>query len=479
MPSEMARGVAGRPLAAPPRPKRWGEGIVPGRSDGRGRGRVAVGRFGIVVPWVLRAPGLRAVLVVALLAGAVDGMVLPFLAVTAEARGVSLGAIGAMAAAFLLTQVALQLPLGALSDRAGRVPVLVGGLAVLGVATVGFAAAEGTAGFFGLRVLQGAGVAAILPPLRALVADLSPPHRRGAAYAGFNAAFFGGIFAGPILGGAIVGVAGADALFVVTGALAGLVALGTLRWLRGVGVPRTAPRPGVPGEADPTASTPLNPAPEPVPLRALLAAPLVGAFLLGAAAQVPTGLVNSIWGIYVDDLGATDFQIGLTFSTFAIALLVLAPLGGRIAGRHRRWPILLGTNLALGGIIVAYGLAPSVGAILALGVVEGLFASVALPTLDAYLASEADPRVVGRVQGAFASAGTLGAATIGLLGSPLYGVDPLLPFVLSGGVITVATLVAAPLIRAAERSRDARVALSAAAPPAPRPPGTLDSDGQG
>lgn len=407
-----------------------------------------MGRFGITTPWVLREPGLRGVLAVAALAGAVDGMVLPFLAVTAEDRGVSLRAIGAMAAAFLLVQVGLQLPLGALSDRVGRVPVLVAGLATLGAATAGFAAADETPAFLALRVLQGCGVAAILPPLRALVADLSPTDRRGVAYAGFNAAFFGGIFAGPILGGAIVGVAGADALFVATGVLAAIVAAGTIWRLRGVGRPgagRTAVA-GVTGDG------PVR-GPEPVPLRALFSGPLVGAFLLGAAAQVPTGLVASVWGIYVDDLGASDLQIGLTFSTFAFALLVLAPLGGRIAGRRRRWPTLLATNLALGAIIFGYGLAPSVEAILLLGAVEGVFAAVALPTLDAYLAGVADPRVVGRVQGAFASAGTLGAATIALLGSPLYGLDRLWPFALSGALILAATLVAVPLIRAAERAR--------------------------
>ena len=52
--------------------------------------------------------------------------------------------------------------------------------------------------------------------------------------------------------------------------------------------------------------------------------------------------------------------------------------------------------------MVGYGLAQSVPVILVLGLCQGAVAAIAFPTLDAYLASRADPSIQGRVQGAFA-----------------------------------------------------------------------------
>ena len=79
--------------------------------------------------------------------------------------------------------------------------------------------------------------------------------------------------------------------------------------------------------------------------------------------------------------------------------------------------------------MAGYGLAPWVPAILALGLCQGAVAAIAFPTLDAYLASRADPRIQGRIQGAFSSSMMAGAASSALGGSVLYKLAPGLPFV--------------------------------------------------
>jgi MFS family permease len=167
---------------------------------------------------------------------------------------------------------------------------------------------------------------------------------------------------------------------------------------------------------------------------------------------VQYGFFESIWALYVADRGANALAIGLSFSTFAIAFMAMAPIGGRIADRGGQWRWLLAGHLGLAAVITGYGLVPWVPAILALGLCEGAVAAVAavaFPTLDAFVAGAADPRVQGRVQGAFSSAMMAGAAASALGGSALYAVAPGLPFVAGGAAVALLTLVAIGLIRGA------------------------------
>jgi MFS family permease len=382
------------------------------------------------MPWVFRHPILRLLLALVGLWGFAFGLTIPFLTLTARDRGVSLDAIGVIAASFLLTQVVCQLPLGALSDRVGRPGPLAAGIALFSVATVGFTRADSATAFILLRAAQGVAFALGLPAYRALVADVTAPDQRGRAYATLGMAYSGGMLLGPAIGGVLVNLVGRNALFLATAAMEAALSLGVLAFLRGAGRPG-----GCTAAADR------------VPLAALVVRPLVAAFLLAFAGQLQYGFFESIWGLYVADRGGSDFAIGLSFSTFAVANLTLAPLGGRLADRgdYGRW--LLVGFLGLAAVMMGYGLAPWVPAILALGLCEGAAAAVAFPTLDAYLASRADPRVQGRIQGMFSSSMMAGAASSALGGSVLYKFAPGLPFVLGGAALATVTIVAVGLIR--------------------------------
>ncbi|MBX6342238.1 MAG: MFS transporter, partial [Thermomicrobiaceae bacterium] len=387
------------------------------------------------VPWVLRERAMRAVVAMAAFAGVAIGLVIPFLTLTARERGVSLSVIGIMASSYLIAQMLLQFPLGALSDRIGRVPPIVVGMVIEAAGTAGFAVADRAETFILLRVTQGVGIALLYPAMRALVADVTPVDRRGQAYAAVGAAFSGGMLIAPPIGGLIAGWTGPSTLFVLGGALEVAVALSVLALLRGHGRPAAASAEG-----------------ERAPLRALLARPLVGAFILAFAGQFQIGLFSGIWSIYLDDLGASDLQLGLSYSTFSIAFLLLAGLGGRLADRPNRARRLLLANLAMAGIILGYGLIPSVTAILILGLFEGTVATIFQPTLDAYLAGVADPGTQGRVQGAFSTIGMAGAALSALFSSVLYELGRPVPFLVGSAVLVALTVLAVGLIRQVERA---------------------------
>ena len=398
------------------------------------RGRVAR-------PLILREPRLRSVLLIALLAGTVEGTVIPFLALIAEERGVPIATIGLMAAAFLLAQVVLQVPFGILSDRVGRSWIIATGLVLLALACLGFSVADSSPVWIALRIVQGFAMAALLPSLRALVADVSTIEQRGEAFAGFNAAFFGGIFGGPLIGGIVIELANEPTLFV--GAAVAAIAIGAIVWLRFPEFRRPVASHHVVSDVPLASGLAL--------VRIILAPALLGAFLIGAAVQVPAGLATAIWSIYVSDLGGSDFVVGLTYSTFSIPLLLLATVAGRAASRRPRWRLLLLTNTLLAVFVAAYGIIAWIPSLIFFGVLEGIVVAFAAPALDAYMTTIADPRMMGRVQGVFATCGTGGAAAVGWLSAALYERDQALPFVVAAGMVLALILPGVALIRITEQ----------------------------
>jgi MFS family permease len=104
-------------------------------------------------------------------------MILPVFALYAEELAhVTPTLVGLAIGAYGLTQALLQVPLGMLSDRIGRKPVIVGGLLVFALGSVLAAVSDSIYGVVAGRALQGAG--AIAAAVMALAADLTREEQR-------------------------------------------------------------------------------------------------------------------------------------------------------------------------------------------------------------------------------------------------------------------------------------------------------------
>ncbi|MDD3517173.1 MAG: MFS transporter [Chromatiales bacterium] len=173
--------------------------------------RVALSLAGV---YSVRMLGLFMILpVFSLYAGALSH-VTPFL------MGMAIGIYG-------LTQATFQIPLGMLSDRIGRKPVIIGGLLVFALGSVVAAEAGSIWGVIGGRALQGAG--AVSAVAMALAADLTREEHRTKVMAviGFSIglSFSAALVLGPVLD-RMVGVPG---IFWFT-ALLGLIAIAVVLW---------------------------------------------------------------------------------------------------------------------------------------------------------------------------------------------------------------------------------------------------------
>ena len=109
--------------------------------------------------------------------------------------------IGLAVGAYGLTQAGLQIPLGALSDRVGRVPVIVGGLIVFAAGSIVAAVGDTIWSIILGRLLQGAG--AISATLTALIADATRQEVRTRSMAffgvGIGLSFMVALVIGPVI----------------------------------------------------------------------------------------------------------------------------------------------------------------------------------------------------------------------------------------------------------------------------------------
>jgi MFS transporter, DHA1 family, tetracycline resistance protein len=158
----------------------------------------------------------------------------PLMVVEVLGRSGSFG--GVALAVFAAGNAAALVVTGRLTDRIGRRPPLIAGLAVAGLATAGLGWIASPAWYLVVSAVAGVGSGMVNPPLNASVADVLGSGRRGGTVlAGFQMAADLGAILGPVLAGALADVVGYGPAFALTG---GLMLVALVIWTR---APETLP----------------------------------------------------------------------------------------------------------------------------------------------------------------------------------------------------------------------------------------------
>jgi MFS family permease len=307
---------------------------------------------------------------------------------------------------------------GRLSDRHGRVLVLLIGFAAFLVGSVGTALAPSLGLVYASRLLAGAGAAAIVPTAQAYIADLSSTIDRSRRFVLLGSASFVGFLAGPAFGtwlaGPVMGVAVGQmkgmlnwpALAV---ALAGVPLLLVAPWCLGRNhavVPSLALEDGASRKHFVHASM----------LLALLASFAVGTF------EVGFNLFGS------QTLGLTTATMAAMFITCSLAMLaaqsmlLLSSVRSRI---DQRWvaAAFAGSALAL----AFTSLVPDAGSLGLMIAVVATGAGMVGPVLS-YELLERQSAAPGKLLGQQAAAGNLGQALGSMGAGSLFTLAPMMPF---------------------------------------------------
>ena len=146
-------------------------------------------------------------------------MILPVFAVYAEnLKGFSPTLAGLAIGIYGLTQAIFQIPLGMLSDRIGRKPVIIGGLVIFAIGSIVAAMADSITGVIVGRALQGSG--AIASAVMALAADLTREEHRIKVMASIGMSIGLSFALALVFGPMLHGVFGVEGIFWITALLA-------------------------------------------------------------------------------------------------------------------------------------------------------------------------------------------------------------------------------------------------------------------
>ncbi|MBC7226714.1 MAG: MFS transporter [Thermoflexales bacterium] len=163
------------------------------------------------------------------------GTLLVFLPLIGEARGFTAARVGMLFGSFALAASLLQAsPLGRLSDRWGRLPTVVLGMALIAGALLLLSFLTTWGPMMGAMFLYGLGFGILFPAKSALVADETTPLTRGKASGVFAAMFSVGMIAGTGMAGAMERWHQAAGLHPFQ--VAAMVILGGLLWTAFVGL---------------------------------------------------------------------------------------------------------------------------------------------------------------------------------------------------------------------------------------------------
>ncbi len=374
------------------------------------------------------------------------GAVVPVRTIYARDQGATMAEIGFMASAFILGQFLFQLPGGWASDRWGRKPLLVLGIAIAGLISLLFLLNDHPWYFIALRFIEGAATGAITPAANAYVIDSVPARERGAAFGWLGSAFSAGFMLGPAIGGPMVDLFGYASPFLFGGVVTLLTALYIAVKMTNR-KPGTIPSPLPAGADDVEAlTTPARHEPRMTIPRTLFVPALIGALAFTMAGGFADGLFISIWSIWLNDLHASNSFIGFTFVTFSLPVMLLMPFTGRLADRHSLVPMLVVPSTLISFAYLVYGFTTNLPLIAALGLLEGALVAIYAPALSAYIADLSPENARGRLQGLVSTARTVSGFGSSMLVAMLYGINMAYPFYMLAGVQLLISIVGGAII---------------------------------
>lgn len=378
-----------------------------------------------------RRTALAGIVAAVFLSGTGIGSILPILPLFLRERGASYGLVGVIVGAALVAQAVGQWPAGWLADRVGRRGLMVAGLLVAAAASLVFVLPLSVGWLIVLRFIQGLGFAAAAPAERAAVADVVPAAELGVAYGWLSAARQSGLIVGPALGGGLA-VFGRWTVFVTTAAALAVAALVAAVAL-GPMVRRTV-------ERTPVTVPNVRSGRGGVVLRAVL--------LMTAGIGLLSGIYEVIWSLYMRAIGASDVVIGLSFSLWALPLVLVTPFAGWASDRlDRRWIAAASVGLtALVGPV--YPFLRNIPVVMAVGAVEAGLWAFAEPAMNAFL-MDAVPEARGEAQGVVGTALNATMAIGSLAAGALFAAGLGVPFVAGCVACLVFVLAAVPSLRAA------------------------------
>ncbi len=336
------------------------------------------------------------------------GLIVPIFPYYITELGVGGTELGVLAASFAITRILLAGPLGGVSDRIGRKPVLVVALLGFAIANLIYAFAYSVLVMIIARALEGAISAGFYPAANAFVSDMTTPDNRGTAMGYLSTGNMLGFVFGPSLGGILAEFLGIRMPFVI----AAIVTLVTLLLLY------------ILVKEPPQRTSREEYQKYKVPLREVFSRHFEAYSVLGLAMFANMFAIGILEVAFMLDavqrFAFSPLEIGIFFGVLGVITIVGNIAFGKMSDRvGRKWLIVVGSFIGALSLFM-FMMASDVLSFYLAGAVLGVAISMRGPTIQAMIADLTDQSAYGIVMGAFGAVSNSAYVVGPLLGGVLY-----------------------------------------------------------
>jgi MFS family permease len=347
--------------------------------------------------------------------------------------GISKSALGLIVAVRFFASFAAQVFFAPLADRGHARQLVFAGLVLEVAGVLGMAIGRDVGVLVIARVVMGLGAGVAIPAARRIVI-LADPANLGTNIGRLVAADVAGFAMGPAVSAVLVGPFGIPAPFL----LIAVAIVCCLPVVLRVHVDEAG----------------RDEAPEARFAFDLLGRrPYLGAVCLGAAGFVMIGTFDALWVLVLDDLHTADWIANLGITLFALPLIFLGSIGGRLA--HRSGPFKVGgVGLLLGALFMfSYGQWASGGAMFAVAMLHSISDGFTISSAGVAVGMVAPKHRQAGAQGLLGGVQTLTGGFAALVAGALYdGSGRAVAY--TACAVAMAALVAVGLVCAGRAVRD-------------------------
>lgn len=368
--------------------------------------------------------------VIVFIADIVSGILSPTFSLFAQGLGISLGLLGLIMTVAGLSQLLFSLPIGILSDRAGRRRIVILGLSAFAAMMLIDAVARGPALLAFGQIFDGIAVVGSFSIAAAHLGDISEPGHRAVAFGAMTTAMGGGYAIGPLLGSQLSQHFGTRVAYLVGAGLAIAGALLVPKLLHD----RRAPAPGQRIRKHKL----LDGLQVVIHQHDVLVAAF-GSLLMNVSFA---GAVITFFPIYGDSLHWAEATIGSLFAVRALVSTIGRFPNGIIARKIGIRTVMSAALAIEAGAMFGIGSARGIGWLTLLLALEGVAFGAYLVSGQAYVAERTTIEVRGAAVGLYSTTGSVGGTAgpliLGIV-AQTFGVATV--FTVTGWLLAIGALV--------------------------------------
>jgi MFS family permease len=173
----------------------------------------------------------------------------------------------------------------------------------------------------------------------------------------------------------------------------------------------------------------------------------VGGLVASGGLGLFSGCYDICWTLLLVARGAASWEIGLSWTLFAVPFVVLARPAGWMADHLDRKALVLGGGAVAVAFCACYPFIHLVPVLITLGAIEAFGYAAAMPALQSLITQGAHHDEFGRIQGYNATIQTAVIAVTASAAGALFALATWIPFVATAALCTTALAVAAWLWR--------------------------------